>query len=228
MAAFVGAVVAVLAALASPLDALSDGYLLSAHMVQHFLLTLVMPPLLLLGLPAWLVRPVFKSWLLGPPLRWLTRPMPAFFVFNVALTLSHLPGLYNMALEDHRLHVGQHLLYMGAAILTWWPLLSPLPEQPRLNYPLRMLYLFAQTMPGALVGAMITYAQEPLYRVYSLAPRVTPLSVLDDQRLGGLLMWLGVPSFIFILMTITFFVWASDEERRQSKRPGFQAGPYPA
>jgi putative membrane protein len=226
--AYAGAILAVLLALASPLDAISDGYLLSVHMLQHFLLTLVMPPLLLLGLPAWLLRPAFRSWLLGPPLRWLTQPIPAFFAFNVVMTFSHLPGIYNAALEDHRLHVGQHLLYMGTAILTWWPLLSPLPELPRLTYPLRMLYLFAQTVPGALVGAMITYADQPLYRVYELAPRLTPLSVIDDQRLGGLLMWIGVPSYIFILMTITFFVWASDEERRQSRRSGFQAGSHPA
>jgi putative membrane protein len=210
--AFLSGVALLWLALGTPLDTLSDRYLLSAHMVQHMLLTLIMPPLLLLGTPGWLLRPALRSPLVEAPASFLTRPLVAFALFNLTIAVSHLPIIYNFTLEDHRAHVLEHLAYMVTAVITWWPILSPLPELPRLSYPLQMLYVFFQTVPGALVGSLVTLANEVLYPVYAAAPRVSGLSPMADQQLGGLIMWIGSSTYFFILLTIIFFVWASHEE----------------
>jgi putative membrane protein len=214
VASFLSGVAVIFLALGTPIDTLSDGYLLSVHMVQHLLLTLVMPVLLLIGTPGWLLRPLLRSWLVARLARWCTRPLVAFALFNVPLAVSHWPVFYNQALVDHRLHIVQHLLYMVTATITWWPVLGSLPELPRLAYPLQMLYLFVQTLPGGLVGAMIALSSSVLYPVYAAAPRVSSLSALADQQLGGLIMWLGAPTIIFVAMTCVFFTWAGREEVR--------------
>jgi putative membrane protein len=212
--AFLGGVAVMFIALATPLDQLGDQYLLSAHMVQHMLLTLLMPPLLLLGTPGWLLRPALRSPLIAGPARLLTRPLAAYLAFNLTIALSHLPLIYNYTLQDHNAHIALHLGYMATAVLAWWPILSQVPELPRLSYPLQMLYLFLQTIPGALVGSLITLAGDVLYPTYAAAPRLWGLTPLADQQLGGMIMWLGVSSYLFIIMTVIFFVWAHREEVR--------------
>jgi putative membrane protein len=214
VAAFLGGVAVLFLALASPLDALSDHYLLSAHMVQHMLLTYIMPPLLLIGAPGWLVRPLLRSWLVRPLLRAWTRPMPAFAVFNLLFGLAHFPVIYNFTLEHELAHIALHLLFMATAVVTWWPLLSPLPELPRLSYGQQLLYICLQTIPSGLIGALITLSGGVLYPTYAAAPRVTALSARADQQLAGLIMWVGGWAIFFVVLTIVFFVWASREQVR--------------
>jgi putative membrane protein len=103
---------------------------------------------------------------------------------------------------------------MAAAVVTWWPLLSPLAELPRLPYSLQLLYICLQTIPGALVGAFITLADRVLYATYAAAPRVTALSPKEDQQVAGLIMWLGSWALYFVVLTIVFFVWANREQVR--------------
>src|SRR5918996_1749046 len=128
-ARFIGALAALLLALNGPLHDLSDGYLFSAHMVQHLVLTLVVPPLLLTGLPGWMVdallQPALARRVPGLLVRAVTRPLPAFAVYAAALVGWHLPGPTNTALEVHGWHVVEHLMLLVAAILGWWPILSP-------------------------------------------------------------------------------------------------------
>lgn len=213
VAAFLVGVATLFLALGTPLDTLSDHYLFSVHMVQHLLLTFVMPPLLLLGTPGWLLRPLLRSPLVGRLARFWTRPLVAFLAFNLTLTFSHFPLIYNGALENEHLHIAMHLAYMVTAVITWWPILSPLPELPRLPYPLQMLYLFLQTIPGALVGSLISLSNGVLYPTYLTAPRIWSLTPLEDQQLGGLIMWLGVSTYYFVLITVIFFIWANREEK---------------
>ena len=217
-AAFLSGVAMLLLALASPLDALSDHYLFSAHMLQHMLLTLVMPPLLLLGTPGWLLRPALRSPLVAWPARLFTRPLMAFLTFNLLFSFAHFPVIYNLTLEVESVHILAHLLYMAAGTLNWWPILSPLPELPRLAPPAQMLYICAQVIPGSLVGALITLSETSLYYVYAEAPRITALSVTEDQQLAGLLMWVGSGTIMFIALSIVYFTWAHREEQK-SWRP---------
>jgi putative membrane protein len=214
VACFLTAVGLLFLSLASPLDALSDGYLLTAHMVQHLIMTLIVPPLMLLGTPGWLLRPLLKSYVVGPLLRIWTRPVAAFAIFNLSFALIHFPTLYEFTLRNTWAHVGQHLMFIGTALITWWPLLSPLRELPALPYALRMLYICAQTIPGALVGSLITLSDGVIYATYAAAPRVTVLSPREDQQLAGLIMWLGSWVLFFGVLTIVFFIWANREQVR--------------
>jgi putative membrane protein len=213
--AFAGALATLLAVLNGPLHALSDRYLFSAHMVQHLVLTLVVPPLLLTGVPGWMVDALLRPCLATRPtaavVRTLTRPLPAFAAYAVALVGWHLPGPTNVALEIHGWHVVEHLALLAASVLGWWPIASPSRLAPPLPHAAQLLYLFVFGMPMTVVAAMVTAAERVLYPFYEAAPRVTALTALADQRLGGVIMW--VPSAIIPLaaFTLVFFRWVAAE-----------------
>jgi putative membrane protein len=191
-----------------PLHDLSDTYLFSAHMIQHLVLTLVVPPLLLAGTPGWMLRP-----LLGPPrvralAEWALKPTTCFAIFNLVLAAWHLPPLYNLALAHHNVHILQHLLFIAASVVMWWPLMSPLEEVPRLSYPGQMLYCFLMTLPMSIIAVYITMADRVLYPLYAIAPRVWSITPLEDQRYGGLIMWIPGGLFFYSVMTVVFVKWA--------------------
>ena len=214
-ARFVGGLLALLLALNGPLHDLSDWYLFSAHMVQHLVLTLVVPPLLLTGLPAWMVdallRPLLASRAGAALVRGLTRPLPAFAVYAVALVAWHLPGPYNRALEVHGWHVVEHLVLLVAATLGWWPIVSPSRLAPALPYAAQLLYLFVFGMPMTVVAAMITGAERVLYPFYETVPRLFDLTPLADQRLGGVIMWVPSGLIPVAAFTVVFFRWSAAE-----------------
>src|SRR5437667_3067776 len=135
-----------------PIHDLSDDYLFSAHMVQHLLLTLAIPPLLLAGTPGWMLRPVLSRRRTAPVARFFTRAPIAFVTFNLVIAVWHLPAFYNAAMAHHSLHILEHLMFMAAAVLMWWPLLSQLPAFPRLAYPGQMLYRFFMRLPLSRVA----------------------------------------------------------------------------
>lgn len=190
-----------------PIHDLSDDYLFSAHMVQHLLLTMVMPPLLISGTPGWLLRPLLGNRFVAPVARFLTRAPVCFVVFSLVLAVWHLPVFYNAAMAAHNIHIVQHLFLMSAAVLMWWPLLSPLPELPRLSYPGQMLYSFLAGIPMWIISVYITMANHILYPAYSAAPRVLGLSPQEDQLLGGLIMWVPGGMMFMIILSVVFFKW---------------------
>ena len=187
---------------------LSDTYLFSAHMVQHLLLALVVAPLLVMGLTAEMLRPVLALRGIGPVARWVTSPVRTFAIFNVVVAAWHLPPLYNFALAHHPVHIVQHLMFMSASVIMWWPFLSPLPELPRLAYPGQMLYCFLMVIPMSIVAIYIAMADHILYPAYSLAPRVWNLTPMSDQQIGGLIMWIPGGLLFYVVMTFVFFKWA--------------------
>lgn len=211
LAAYAASLLVLLVTLNGPLHDLSDEFLFSAHMVQHLVLTLVFPPLFLYGLPADLVRRVIRppwSVRLG---RVLVRPIVAASIFTAVMVLWHLPRFYEAAMRHHGLHIVQHLLFLVAAVIMWWPVLSPVPELPRVSYPGQMLYLFLLGIPMSVVGAFITLADAPLYPFYVAAPRVWGLSPLADQQIGGLIMWVPGGLVFWLAMTVVWFRWAARE-----------------
>jgi putative membrane protein len=195
-----------------PLHDLSDNYLFSAHMVQHLLLALVVPPFWLLGTPDWMLRPLFRNRFAGPILRFATSPLIAFGIYNVIFCGWHLPAPYQYALTHHNVHIFQHLMFIASAVLMWWPAVDPLPEATRLQSPMRLLYLFAMGIPMSIVAAMITLSDALLYPFYSLQPRIFSLSPLDDQQLGGLIMWIPGGLVFWVAISIIYFRWASRED----------------
>ena len=186
---------------------LSDSYLFSAHMVQHLVLALVVAPLLIMATPGWMLRPAFASRPVNAVARWVTNPLRAFAIFNVVMAAWHLPPLYNLAMAHHNVHIVQHLMFLVAAVLMWWPILSPLPELPRLAYPLQMLYLFLMSIPMSIVAVYIAYANSVLYPAYATAPRIWGISPMQDQLIGGLIMWIPGGLFFFTIISVIFFKW---------------------
>ena len=216
VATFTLGLVVILVSLLSPLHVLSDRYLFSAHMLQHLLLTLVAPPLLIVGTPDWLIRPFLRPDVLFRLARLITHPVPAFVLFNVTFSLWHIPPLYNLSVTNHLVHIFEHLLFMGTAMVMWWPIASVMPELPRLTYPLQMIYLFLLSIAQLIVFAPITFSREPLYQWYVDAPHVFAISPVVDQQIGAIIMKMGGGAIFITLIIVAFFRWFNREEERST------------
>jgi putative membrane protein len=195
-----------------PLHDLSDYYLFSGHMVQHLILTLIVPPLLIHGTPGGMLRPTLRVRAIGALARWVTKPAICFVLFNVTIAAWHLPPLYNLAMRHHDVHIAQHLMFLVTSVIMWWPFLSPLPELPRLSYPGQMLYCFLMSLPMSVVAIYVALADHVLYPAYASAPRIWGISPLEDQQIGGLIMWIPGGLFFYVVMTFVFFKWAARQE----------------
>lgn len=217
VASFAGALLILFLALNGPLHNLSDTYLFSAHMAQHLLLTLVFPPLLLFGAPAPVVRPLLRPRWVMALARVVTKPLIAAILFTAPIVLWHVPAFYEAALRNHNLHILQHLVFLTTAVLMWWPVLSPVPELPRLPHLLQMLYLFLLGIPMSITGALIALSDRVLYPFYAAAPRVGGLSPLDDQQIGGLLMWVLGGLMLWIVMTVIWFRYSVWDQRTDAE-----------
>ncbi|CAI8054831.1 Protein CtaG [Geodia barretti] len=212
LATFCAGIVVIFFALASPLHVLSERFLFSMHMSQHVLLTLIAPPLLVLGTPDWLIRPLLRPNWSFRVARVLTHPVTAFAAFNVVFSVWHIPALYNTSLNSEAVHALEHIMMVGTAVLMWWPLTSNLPELPRLDYPFQMGYIFILSIAQIIVFAIITFAKEPLYDFYVQAPRIWSLSPLLDQQLGGIIMKVGSGIYFLVLLIVIFYKWFNQEE----------------
>jgi cytochrome c oxidase assembly factor CtaG len=200
--------------LVSPLDELGDSYLFSAHMVQHLFLTIVGPPLLLIGTPEWFVKPVLRNKLVFKIAKALTYPAVAFVIYNADFWLWHAPPLYNATLGNQNIHILEHLTFIIFGILYWWPIFSPSQDLPRLPFGGQILYLFISGMPTVLLGAGLTFFP-PLYAPYIAAPRVWGISAATDQQLGGLIMWIPGSIFYIIIMSVLFIRWMQQQDAKQ-------------
>ena len=199
----------------SPLDKLGDDYLFSAHMVQHLFLTIVGPPLLVLGTPAWLIQPLLRNRLLFRIGKVLTYPAVAFFLFNANFWLWHAPPFYDATLFDLNLHILEHLSFIILGVIYWWPVFSPLEEGwPRLSLGGQLLYIFLGGMPTVALGAGLTFAS-PLYTPYIYAPRLWGISPATDQQLGGLIMWVPANIASIVVVSILFIRWMQSQDAKQ-------------
>lgn len=208
---FCTALALLLVSLNGPVHDLSDYYLFSVHMVQHLVLTLVFPPLFLWGIPGWLLRPLAVRRGVYPVARVLSRPWFAALLFSASLAFWHLRPFYDLMMRIHEVHVATHLMFMVTATIMWWPVMSRVPELPRLRPLPAMLYLFLVCLPMQVIGALITFSDQDLYPWYASAPRTWGLSPIDDQRLGGLLMWIPGNLWIFGAIAILFFKWSKED-----------------
>ncbi|CAN5327838.1 cytochrome c oxidase assembly protein [soil metagenome] len=207
-------------ALLSPVDVLGS-YLLTMHMTQHILLTIVGPPLLLAGLSASMVQRWTELGRAWDVWRILTKPVVAFILFNALFSLMHLPVFYNVILRNEIVHIATHLTLIGAALLSWWSVLAPGRQFGELSQAMKGIYLLAHTVPGQIVGAIITFASASsiLYVEYTHAPeRVWGLSLTTDQEIGGLLMWIGVGTFYMLAAGVGFYRWADEADSRERSR----------
>jgi putative membrane protein len=220
---------AALVALGPPLDDWSHFYLSSAHMLQHLILILVSAPLWIAGTPAWVYRPLVGNRVTNWVFSHLTRPAPAFLIANLINAVWHLPVAYNIALDNELMHSLQHVCFVIAGVLLWWPLMSRVPEWPRLSPPMQAFYLFLSTIPTGIIGALLTYSG-PLYPHYAEASvRPWGIDLKTDQEIAGLQMWVGMNTVILVVVSVIFLRWAVRQEEedhdvlRRRTRP--QAAP---
>jgi putative membrane protein len=214
--AFFGGLVALLAALNGPVHDLAEHASFAWHMVQHLILTLAVPPLLLLGTSAFMIDGLLDTLLrdrrwMDAMARWATNPVATLGLYGATLIAVHLPGPFNAALESHAWHVTEHAALLASGLLAWWPVLAPSRRLPALPYAAQLLYVFAFGMPMTVVAAMITGAERVLYPFYATAGVAAGLDPLGDQRLGGVLMWVPAGVVPLLAFTLVFFRWAAEE-----------------
>jgi cytochrome c oxidase assembly factor CtaG len=216
-------------ALISPLHPLGEE-LFSVHMVQHILLTLVAPPLLLLSNSMPVLLWAFPQTerrglgrLIGQPgrlqtaLRWLTRPAVAWTLFVCTQWLWHTPAAYQWALGSRWAHYVEHVSFFATAILFWWPVIGAPPLPSLLGYPARMAYTFLAWLPNTLLGAGIALSRGILYPYYSLVGQRLGVDVYGDQQLAGLIMWVPGDVLFAVILLLLFGAYLRHEEREAER-----------
>lgn len=215
-----GGLAVLLVALASPI-AVYDTTLFADHMVQHLLLTMLAAPLLALGAPITLLlrvssRDVRRRYLLpvlhSRAVRVVSFPVVAWVLFAGVMFGTHFSSLYEATLHDELLHVLEHGLFLGAALLFWWPVVGADPSPWRLPHPARILYLFLAMPWNSFLGLAIFSAPVVLYPHYATLARAWGPTPLDDQQLGGGIMWVGGDLVFLVALILAVWVWLRAEE----------------
>ena len=162
---FVAGVVAMFLALVSPLDALSDEYLFSAHMLQHLILILIVPPLLILGLSEKFVRAILAVPMLARIERILAAPAVAWTLAMAVLWIWHWPALYDATLASEDVHIFEHLCFLVTATIFWWPIFAPVASA-QMEPMLAIIYLATAMVANSVLGILLTFANPGLYSAY--------------------------------------------------------------
>jgi putative membrane protein len=219
--AFAGAMLALLAALVSPLDGLGENYLFSAHMVQHLLLGDIAPLLLLVSLSRVIMRPATRRLVrveraLGP----LASPLTGLLLWLFVMYLWHVPALYDAAVENPFVHLVEHVSFFAAGIALWWPLIQPVPMRHRLTGMQPLGYVAGAKAGLAALGLYLAWSTTALYPYYEHTPRIWGLSPVEDQNIGGVVM-MAEQSLTLVLVMVVLFVQMlsrSEEEQRRRER----------
>lgn len=205
-----------------PIHDLAENYLYFMHMSQHLLFTLVAAPLLIAGMPAWMLRVLLAPVAVRRVFRLFTRPLVALVVFNGVLLFTHWPAVVEASVGSEGVHLALHVLVVASALVMWWPVMSPLPEMPKLAPPGQMIYLFLQSLAPTIPASFLTFGSEPLYTVYEGFPRLWGISALTDQLIAGLIMKLIGGSLLWVVIAVIFFRWYEQEQRDGLDRSAYQ------
>jgi putative membrane protein len=233
-AAFYGGLLALFAALDSPIAAYDDR-LFSVHMTQHVLLMMVAPPLILIGRPWLLVwqplplgfrrasakQVVRSSW--ASPLRraggFVARPLPAWLLATGTLVVWHLPALYDATVRNAGIHDLEHALFFVTSLLFWAQLIDSPPFHARLDHFRRAVYAIAALGVGWILAIVLALSHTALYGAYAHVPdRPGGLTALSDQQLGAGVLWVPGSVALLIAVCVNFYVWLDPEAGRRSRR----------
>jgi putative membrane protein len=208
---YTAGLLAIAVTLIGPVDQVAKDRSFAVYIFQQMVLVFIVPSLLLAGTPDWMLRPVLLNRFVEPVARIVTRPLFAFLFFGAIFTLVHYPLVCDRVCHVHPLYGDVHTLLLGTGLLLWFPLLSPLPEYPRMPYPLQIMYIFLLTIPMTAVAAPITMAQSVLYTYYVEGPHPLGLTPMADQVLGGIIMWVGQGVYLMFVFSAIFFCWARND-----------------
>jgi putative membrane protein len=219
---YTSGVLVIFLALTSPIDPLSDHYLFSAHMLQHMMLGTIAPPLLIAGLPASFVQ----AWLRFPFVARLERILgyaPLALIAGIGtIWVWHLPYLYNLALENERIHTFEHMMFIVTGTMLWWPVLKPIPDGRLAPMPAIFYMSIASTL-AMILGIIFTLSDTPFYSFYTnpedeiagtlkLIREDWKLTQLDDQKLGGAIMWEPMGAIFLWAIMSAMVDWVKQSE----------------
>ncbi len=196
-----------------PIHDLAEQSLYSVHMAEHMVITLVGPPLMLMGLSRPVADRLFGHRLVRPWLSQLARPVVAFTIYNLGMIVTHWPEVVGLSVTNELAHFGFHFFLFGSGILLWLPVLSPATTIPRLRPPMRLLYLFLNSILPTVPASFLTFSHAPLYPVYGEAALAFGITPVDDQTIAGLVMKVGGTLLLWVVIAVTWFRWAADEDR---------------
>jgi putative membrane protein len=201
LSAFLSGMFLLWVAIGSPLAAFDDGSL-TVHMIQHILLMLAIPPLILIGapslpllhgLPQRFVRTTLGPFLRWRPVQWLgkflTHPLTCWLLAAIALLAWHVPSAFELALRSDFWHEMEHACFFSTSLLFWWPVVQPFPSEPLWPRGYIPFYLFLGMFPSSALGAFLTFCDRVLYPSYAQNPALFRISPLSDQIMAGALMW---------------------------------------
>ncbi|MET0801067.1 MAG: cytochrome c oxidase assembly protein [Actinomycetota bacterium] len=211
-------------ALLTPVDAYAD-VSFSIHMAQHLLLTFAAPPLLALGAPITLAlrassparaRTIARV-LRSPVGRFLSNPVVGWALFVGVPFAIHLSPLFDASLRSAQVHVGEHALWVGAALVYWWPIVGRDPSPHRVSYPARMLSLFLAMPMMSFLALALYQGTTPLYPAYATLPPPWGARALTEQRWGAVLMWLAGNLALMVAILVVAVAWKHAEDERQRR-----------
>jgi cytochrome c oxidase assembly factor CtaG len=228
LAAFCGAVLVMLIALVSPIDALGEDYLFSMHMVQHILLGDIAPLLVLLSLSRVIMRPLTRRLMgieraLGP----FAHPATGIVVWLTMIYVWHIPAMYDAALNHSGIHALEHTCFFAGGIAVWWPLIQPVPMRRKLTGLGVFGYLVAAKISIGLLGIFLTWSHGVAYPYYEHVPRIWGLSAIEDQNLGGAIMMVEQSIVLVIAFVILFIRMLLQSEQDELRRERFEDRPAP-
>ena len=229
-AAFVGGLASLWIALASPLDAMG-GFLLTAHMAQHFILMSVAPPLLLLGYPVVPIlrgvpRPLVRDglgpyfsmgWLHGLQ-RFLTHPAFGWLAMNIAYIGWHVPAAYELTLRSQSWHEVEHACFFLTSLAFWWNVVQPWPSKARFSRWTMLFYLVSADLVNTGLSASLAFSGKLFYPTYGAMPRISGLSAMNDQIAAGAFMWV-IGSVVFLVPAIGITVMLLTPRKSPSYKP---------
>ena len=236
-ASFFAGLFMIFIALQSPVANLAE-HMLSFHQLQHFLLRMAAPLLVLLGapltpmlrgLPPWIlqgvVRPTVRHPLARAIYEKLTNPVISVSIFMGVLYLWQFPGGFNLALRNEFVHAFMHMTLMSSGFIFYWAVIDPAPRRSRVHYGVRVLYLGLIVLPNTLLGAVITFSRGIIYSGYEDVYQPFGMSLMTDQQIGGLLLWVPGDMMSILVAGIVMIMWYEREEG--GKRVGQSIPPAP-
>lgn len=208
-----------------PVHDIAERYLYSVHMVQHLIISFIVPPLLLLAVPEWLARLLAQDGSrTAAVLRRCCHPVAAGVMFNAVQVLTHWTVAVELSVRNGTFHYFMHLLVFATALLMWMPVSGPLREL-HLSEPAKMVYLFSMSIVPTVPAAWLTFAEGAVYPAYDHATRLWGISVTADQQAAGVVMKILGGGYLWTLIAIRFFRWSSAQRRSDEaeQRQRFEA-----
>ncbi len=211
---FIGAIILLEAASDYPIHDIGEQYLYSVHMLQHMMLSYFMPPLVLMATPEWLLRVIVGDGRAYTVLKWFTKPVVAGVLFNLAVMVTHVPGVVNASVESPSpwLHYSLHVMVVSTALLMWMPVCGPFKEL-HMGTPGKMIYLFLQSVVPTVPAGWLAFADGAVYKAYLKPERLWGISVTTDQQLAGGIMKTGGSIFLWTIIVILWFTRFSASNR---------------